>query len=372
MVEKIYEDGMIESYASALQSLGKKSGSTEALASDSLNYLYNQLNSEKSINCALMRFFRTVPFSELTPNLQSIARQSLKKEPEGLVNCLTLLASRGMVPEWNDRFASRQHQVIPLISRQMVEEAPMIAQLIRRLGIDVSKVVEPLPTLFLNPEEKNYNVLYVPEAKGSSTIVAQTGFVDKHKIRSVIGIGGLLPTGDMFAVMMFMRCFVPAETAQKFVLLARAIEHAIAAVRSGKKTKARILIATADQGAERLLRLLGPEHSIVRADSVDKAIVAAQTEIFDLIICGVDFDQSRMFELLRAVKRNGHLKPKPFICFRHSQSALGKASETGLLTAARVAGATCYLNSIGMSDQDLLSAVEAYLPEEIWMDRCFL
>jgi hypothetical protein len=286
------------------------------LAFDSLNYLYNQLNAGDDNPCALIRFFRTVAFSELTPELQSLARKALGRAPEGLVNCLTLLASRGMLPEWNDRFASRHHQVIPLVSREMIKEAPMIAQLIKRLGIDLSQVVEPLPTLFLNPTEKKYNVLYVPEAKGSQTIVAQAGFVDVHKIRTVIGIGGLLPTGDMFAVMIFMRIFVPADTAQRFVLLARALENAIAAVRSGKKARARILIATADQGAERLLRLLGTEHSTIRAESLDSAILAAEAEIFDLIICGVDFDESRMFELLKAVKRNGHLKPKPFYMFQ--------------------------------------------------------
>jgi CheY-like chemotaxis protein len=360
--------GELEAFASVLKELGQKSGSTEALAADALNYLYNQLNRGLDSPCALMRFFRTVPFSELTVNLQELARQSLHREPSGLVNCLTLLASRGMLPEWNDRFASKQHQVIPLISTQMIEEAPMIAQLIERLGITVSQVVEPSPTIFLDPGEKKYNILYVPEAKGSATIVAQDDFVDKHKIRTVIGIGGLLPTGDMFAVMMFMRVFIPAETAQRFVLLARALEGAIAEVRSGKKAKARILVAAADHDAERLLRLLGDEHSIVKASSIDAAIAAASSEIFDLIMCGVDFDESRMFELLRAVKQNGRLKPKPFICFRQGQTNLGRASETGLLAAARVAGATCYLNAFNMEDGELLSAVEAYLPEEIWMD----
>jgi CheY-like chemotaxis protein len=356
----------IETWAQTLAQLGKKSNSTESVAVDAINFLYNRLNDAGNNPCALLRFFRTMTFAELTPHLQNIARHSLEREPEGLVNCLTLLATRGLEPAWNDRFESAGHQVIPLTSQKMIESAPMIAQLINRLGIESAHLVSPSPTLFLNPKDKNYGVFYVPEALGDHSIVAQKGFVEPFKIRSVIGFGGLLPTGDMFAVVCCMRTFVDEKTAAQFSLLAGAIETAINEVRSGKKARARILVAGGDKSYNRLLSLLGREHSVVSVDTIEKAVRVAKSEIFDLVVCDIEFDESRMFDLLQALKKNKQQKPKPFICFRQTPSPFGEAVQTGVLTAAKLSGANAYMDAISMSDNEILSALGSYLPEEIW------
>ena len=366
---KLEHPGQLEKFASVLEHLGQKCGSTEAVAVDALNYLYNRLNDGADDPCALIRFFRTMAFDELTPDLKDVARKSLTSAQEKTVNCLTLLASRGMIPEWNDRFESQHHQVIPLTSSKMIESAPMVAQLIKRLGIEVAQVLTPTPNVFLNPTQKTYNVLYVPEALGDSTIVAQQNFVIPYGVRSVIGFGGLLPTGDMFAVMMFMRVFVSAETATRFGMLARAIELAINDVRSGKKAESRILLAASPfENVERLERLLGERHTIVRVNTTEQAVAAIKTELFDMIICGVLFDDSRMFDVLKSVKKDKLQKPKPFICYKQSSSVLSSDMEAAVATAARVIGANCYLDAAGMDDQALQKALEAYMPEAIWMD----
>ena len=61
------------------------------------------------------------------------------------MKCLTLLASTGDEPEWRDRHRSRGHQAIPLPSADIVEQAPMVAQLINQLGV-------PLPQLCKDPD----------------------------------------------------------------------------------------------------------------------------------------------------------------------------------------------------------------------------
>lgn len=191
-----------------------------------------------------------------------------------------------------------------------------------------------------------------------------------QKIRSVIGFGGLLPTGDMFAVLMFMRVFVSAQAAQRFGLLARALETAINQVSSAKTHKARILIANNRQESlNRLRQLFEQHHEIVTVDTVERAATAIQKQDFDLIICGTQFDDSRMFDLLREVKQDKQHKPRPFICFRDTRSTFGEQIESGVFTAAKIVGAACYLDGIEMSDNELLTAVEAYLPKEIWMSE---
>ena len=76
----------------------------------------------------------------------------------------------------------------------------MIAQLIEQLGLSVSSVVRPEVGLILDTEGRKQNVFYVAEALGSPHIVAQEEFVGPYRIASVIGLGGLITTGDMFAL----------------------------------------------------------------------------------------------------------------------------------------------------------------------------
>jgi hypothetical protein len=140
--------------------------------------------------------------------------------PEPAMKCLTLLATVGDEPEWNDRRSSEGHQAIPLPSPYVVERAPMIAQLIREFGMDLSDVVRPTGDVVRTLGGKSYGVFHVEEAVGSPYIPAQAGFVDRYGIRSVVGFGGLLPTGDLFGLILFSRVHVPVGSAERFRSLA--------------------------------------------------------------------------------------------------------------------------------------------------------
>ena len=59
----------------------------------------------------------------------------------------------------------------------------------------------------------------------------------------------------------------------------------------------------------------------------------------DLILCSVQFDESRMFELLAAAKSSPRTRSIPFMCFRHLDSVLRPASFRGLEIACRAYGA---------------------------------
>jgi len=96
----------------------------------------------------------------------------------------------------------------------------MIAQLIRQFGLDLSDVVQPAPDLVRSLQGKTYGVFHVPEAVGSPYIPAQKDFVLKFGIRSVVGFGGSLPSGDLFAVVLFARVAISSDTADRFRNLA--------------------------------------------------------------------------------------------------------------------------------------------------------
>lgn len=170
--------------------------------------------------CALVRFFKTHPYRDLPQDLRAIVQAgSPDVPPPAELRCLTLIATRGDEPDWNSRLTSRGHRVIPLVSEEMVYQAPMIAQLITQLGLPIANVVRPSRSLLLDQEHTSHNVFYVPRALGSPHIVAQEGFVARYGIESVLGFGGLLASGDLFAVILFSKVRISPDTADQFSVL---------------------------------------------------------------------------------------------------------------------------------------------------------
>ena len=92
----------------------------------------------------------------------------------------------------------------------------MIAQLVKQMGLEVETLINPSPELLRELEGKTFNVFHVTHALNSPFIPAQRDFVVPHRIRSVLGFGGLLRSGDLFAVIMFSRENIPRETADRF------------------------------------------------------------------------------------------------------------------------------------------------------------
>jgi hypothetical protein len=140
--------------------------------------------------------------------------------PGPSMRCLTLLGSVGDQPTWNGRRSSTGHQAIPLPSADIIEKAPMIAQLVRQFGLELTDIVQPTTDLVRGLGGKTYGVFHVPEAPGSPYIPAQKDFVLKFGIRSVVGFGGSLPSDDLFAVILFARVPISSETADRFRNLA--------------------------------------------------------------------------------------------------------------------------------------------------------
>ena len=90
---------------------------------------------------------RTVPLDALDDDLRRSAEEQIGGE--GLTpatRCLTLLATAGDEPAWNDRRRSAGHRVTPLPSEGIIASFPMVSQLIRQLGVETSDLSIPVPT----------------------------------------------------------------------------------------------------------------------------------------------------------------------------------------------------------------------------------
>ena len=191
-------------------------------------FLYDELHGPDGQRaCALVRCYKTNAYGSLDPDLQAVARDALGSDaPRSTMKVLTLMATVGQSAGWNSRHLSRGHRAIPLPSPEIVEKAPMIAQLIKELGLQLSYALQPSPDIVRELAGKRHGVFHVEHALGSPYIPAQQEFVVRFGIKSVVGFGGMLATGDLFAVILFATVHVPTSAAERFKSLALDVKSA--------------------------------------------------------------------------------------------------------------------------------------------------
>jgi hypothetical protein len=206
-----------------LRNLADGAKTMEAVATRIVHYFYDSFafrdTGQKA--CVLVRLFKTHAFGDLDERLRQSAVAMLgDASASPSMKCLILLATAGERPEWNSRAKSVGHKAIPLPSEKAVENIPMIARLFSQLGLNPTALLKRDPAFILNSDQSNFNVFHVPEAEGSPYVPAQKEFVIPCGVKSVLGYGGLLPNGDIFAVILFVKVHVPQETAELFKTLA--------------------------------------------------------------------------------------------------------------------------------------------------------
>lgn len=208
----------------------RDTSSMEEAAQNVCAFFYDELTDASGNRAsALVRCYKTHRFDQLPRDLGVFAKgvPNLGQEVRPETNCLTLLASVGEEPHWNSRRESKGHRAIPLVSREMVERAPMIAQLIRAFGLDFSTVVDPASDVVRDLAGKTYGVFHVEKALGSPYIPAQEELVVRYGITSVVGFGRSLPSGQLFAIIVFSRVHISPEIADRFRTIALDVKAAI-------------------------------------------------------------------------------------------------------------------------------------------------
>ena len=202
--------------AAAVRAGSAGSSSMEAAAAAtvrSLRQLFLDPQTGES-QLVLARMFTTERLADLPADLQQVATEALAGDASPDLRCLTLLGSDGDLAQWQDRRTSTGHRAIPLPSADAVRTAPMIAALVTELGLDLESVVSGATN-----DQAHFGVFLVENAPGSRRVPDQQ-FIRDHGIASVIGFGAQLPSGQVFAVVLFSRVPVGRDTADLFRIIA--------------------------------------------------------------------------------------------------------------------------------------------------------
>lgn len=216
----------------SIRTLGAHASSREEVAQRIASFLHDGFRDPESGQtcCALVRLFHTQRFGSLPPSLQGAALGAGDRdELDDDVRCLTLIGTAGDHPDWASRRRSRGHQAIPLVSEAAIAQLPMVYQLLLQLGIDPVALVASDRELMLDLERRTFNVFFVPEARGSRFIPAQSEFVERFGVRAVVGYGSVLPDGEMNAVVMFWKRHLSGNSAGMFRTLALSTKVALLA-----------------------------------------------------------------------------------------------------------------------------------------------
>lgn len=212
----------------ALRNFQYQSHTMEQTANRMVRYFYENFRTPSTgkRELALVRVFKTHPYRGLNRRLQARAQALVPgRYISPGTRCLMLLATMGDDPHWNVRQESRQHQVIPFIDQDFVQDNPMIARMIQQFGLPMGAV--------LNPEgvgkmaQGMFNVFHMPTVLKSPYVPAQQEFVEKYRLKSVVGFGGMLPSNEWFAVILFSKVFVDKEIAHRFRLMSAYVRLAL-------------------------------------------------------------------------------------------------------------------------------------------------
>ena len=102
-------------------------------------------------------------------------------------------------------------------------------------------------------------------------------------------------------------------------------------------------ILVAVEGTDRLERILAG-HQLTFAADVEEAKAKIQQREFAMVVLGVHFDESRMFELLRLVRTYKMNQLTPVVCMLTTSSRLSDVAIEGLDHAVKAMLANAFLN----------------------------
>ena len=218
----------LESCGQSLRRSSESVASMEGCADKVVSDLYGSLVHDRyhAKACALVRFYKTHAYAGLDDESRNFAKKLLGGTPDkDDMRCLMLLSTIGENPAWNDRRNSVGHRAIPLPNEAFMERIPMIWRMVSQLGINTRQILRPDPV----EVAETYDVFHVDEAVGSPYIPAQEEFVVPYGVRSVLGFGGLMSSGDLFVIILFSKVHVSLSVAGRFSALAldvrAAVEH---------------------------------------------------------------------------------------------------------------------------------------------------
>jgi len=196
---------------------------------ESAQELAVSLHDQFQNSVAIARVFTTVPFKDLPSSNRRFVEKladsaGAAAELKDETPVLSLIGTHGQEENWKDRRKSEGHVGIPLISSAFVGAIPMIARLIKELGLPLEWVDSHDTESIVQTIGTKAGLFYVKDAAEATDqegrkIIAAQEFVSTYNVKSVFGAGGAYPSGQMVALIVFCRDAFARSVAELFLPL---------------------------------------------------------------------------------------------------------------------------------------------------------
>jgi len=108
-------------------------------------------------------------------------------------------------------------------------------------------------------------------------------------------------------------------------------------------TSAKVLAAAAPEMDDKLRECL-PGHDLTFVRTMGEAIRALRSDGFQLVVIGLDFDESRMLELLQYVRSLPAYREVPVTCVHGERVNLSEAVMKSIAVAVKALGGVAFLD----------------------------
>ncbi|MEA2753229.1 MAG: hypothetical protein QOI41_7372 [Myxococcales bacterium] len=223
-----YVDVDPHSWTAVLDDLRATVGKTAALE-NAAEHVKRALYATFEASTALARVYAVVPYRDLTApvaafvdELAAKTGQTAHVRPETPV--LTLLATHGRQKDWCDRTKSKGHVAIPLVSAEFVQAIPMVARLLKELGVDLAWL-DAATDVNARRLLGGFNGLFFVDDAATARdnlgrlVIPAQDFVEEQDVKTVFGMGGFYPDNTLIVIIVFARETLRRSQVERFTSL---------------------------------------------------------------------------------------------------------------------------------------------------------
>jgi hypothetical protein len=201
----------LETFSRAVRELGTGAADMQAAAQRVTDYLHGHLrgaDGEPQLLTALCH--KTHLFGRLPPDLQALAR-SVDASIDDRAVCLVRLSQSGLATDAPDA----RTLVQPLTPAAFASQPVLVAMLVA-MGLDVDSALDPDRAITMALHHRSLPGFLVPDLLESEWFDDPDTRAQLEQVgaRSLLGLGGALPSGDLFFLFLFSHVPIPPRSAE--------------------------------------------------------------------------------------------------------------------------------------------------------------